>query len=189
MISSITVQNDARDLSQALGNVVDNLPKEMRIVSWKTAKKTTSFIAKAVTSELSVAQRVIKKQMTQKRVGKTGAEVVLKKSNRISLKDFKARQIKKGVSYKISKSKGRKTIAGAFRGPRPGVIAQKLNGHVFKRIGATRNPIQKLYGPSPWGVFAINKMQAQTTPKVNLELRKQMLERLRFKKLKKAGVI
>lgn len=181
-ISTITVENDATDLVLALDNVVKNLPKELRIVSWKVANKTKALIAKSVTRELAVAQKVVRSQMAQVRKEPTGAMVTLKKTRRIPLKKFGARQTKKGVSYRISKTEGRKKIASAF-------IVTKLGGHVFKRVGKQRLPIQKLFGPSPWGVFAINERQRHVTPQVEAEMRKQLTERLRFKTLKKNGVI
>lgn len=186
---NITVQNDASDVVNALGAVVSNLPKELRIVSWKTARKTKSLIAKEVTKELAVPQKIVRAELSQARREPTGAEVALRKTARIPLRDFKARQVRSGVSYKISKTKGRKRIDGAFQGPRPGVVFTKFRGHVFTRVGTARLPIRKLYGVSPWGVFAINKQQKQVTPKVNQELRKQLADRLRYQKLKKSGAI
>lgn len=180
---------NADPLIKALGNVVTNLPKELRIVSWKTAKKTKSIIAKDVVKELAVTQKIVRAQLVEKRVGKTGSSVTVKKSRRIPLRDYKARQTKAGISYKISKSKGRKTIPNAFKGPRPGLTFARFQGHVFGRMTNERKPIKILYGPSPWGVFAKSQMRVQTKPKIKNELRKQLAERVRFKTLKKQGVI
>ena len=186
---TITVQSEANFLVRSLGNVVRNLPKELRIVSWKTARKTKSFMAKEVTKELATPQKVVKATLKTDRKEPTGAEVTLRKTSRISLREFKARQTRAGVSYRISKSKGRQTVQGAFTGPKPGLTFVKFRGHVLKRVGKSRLPIRKLYGPSPWGVFAVNKLQTTVTPKVNAELRKQLQERLRYQKLKKSGAI
>lgn len=180
--STVTVQDNASDLVTSLGNVTTNLRKELRIVSWKVSGKTKSLIAKEVTKELAVAQKVVRRHLKAKRVEPTGALVRLEYQARIPLRDYKARQTKKGVSYKISKTKGRSKIASAF-------IVNKLGNHVFVRSGKSRLPIRKLYGPSPWGVFVVNKMTADLTPKVKSELTKQLAERLRFKTLKQSGAI
>lgn len=167
--------------------LVKNLPREMSIVSGKTARRGKSIIAKEVATELAVPQKVIRAQVTSRKVGKTGAATHLSKSKRIPLRDFKARQTKKGVSYKISKTGGRRMIAGAFQGPRPG--QHQWSGRVFIRKGKKRLPIQQLFGPSPWGVFVKKKKDRATKQKLHAELRKQIAERLRYRKLKASGAI
>lgn len=182
MISNVATNSDFEAKAIELAKVVSNLPKEMRIVSWKTAKKTKSLIAKSITQELATPQKVVRSKLTQVRSGPTGAEVTLKKTARISLRDFGARQTKKGVSYKVSKTKGRKTIASAF-------IIKKFGGHVFKRVSKVRTSHTQRYGPSPWGVFVKKQKDNQVMPKVELELHKQLAERLRYQKLKQSGAI
>ena len=108
---------DASVMINELKGVVKNLPKELAIVSGKTAKRGKSIIAKEVTQELAVPQKVVRKVLTTGKRGKTASFVDLEKSPRIPLRDFKARQNKRGLSYKISKSAGRKTIHGPFQGP------------------------------------------------------------------------
>ncbi|MEW5422667.1 hypothetical protein [Amorphus sp. 3PC139-8] len=57
----------------------------------------------------------------------------------LSLKNFGARQVRKGVSHK---GWGRRQVAkGAF-------IIEKYDGEVYRRISKKRRPITKLYGPS-----------------------------------------
>lgn len=198
MTLPISTAVEGRTIINALDALGLNITKEIGIINWKVARKTKSLIAKQVTKELSVTQKVVKAQLVARRnasraslVGGTeqAAEVELKKSRRIPLRDFKARQTKKGVSYKISKSTGRKTIAGAFKGPRPGLTFVRFRGHVMQRVGSARLPIRKLYGPSPWGVHVINKQADVITPQINAELRRQMRERLRYQRLKKSGAI
>lgn len=186
---TVTVQMDSSEVVKSLDNVVKNLSKELGIVAWKTARKGKSLVAKDVTKELAVTQKVVKKELAAKRIGKTGAEVTIDKSPRIPLRDFKARQIKRGVSYRISKTKGRKTIPGAFQGPRPGQMNVKWRGRVFKRTGKKRLPIIQLYGPSPWGVIVKNRRIRPIANQLNQELRKQLAERLRYQRLKKSGAI
>ena len=179
----VEIQKDANPLIVELDRVVKNLKKELRIVSWKAANKGESLIAKEVTKELNTAQRNVKAQITRKRVSSsTGSKLILAKSARIPLRDFKARQIKSGVSYKISKTRGRKRIPGAF-------IIKKFGGHVFKRENNDRGSIYKPAGVSPWGIFVVNKLQRQVTPKINQEVHKQLAERLRYQTLKKSGAI
>lgn len=81
------------------------------------------------------------------------AEVVAR-GKRIPLHDLKARQVRRGVRYKLGPET--KIIAAAF-------IARMQSGHVgvFTRIDARRLPIQEKFGPSIPRIFTrrvINKV-------------------------------
>ena len=190
MTIATSIQVDPSSILIALDNLGVNLKREIGIINRRVARKTRSLIAKEVTKELAVTQKSVRATITvhsQSRLSLSddnqAAEVELKKTDRLSLKRFKPRQLKRGgVSYKISKTQGRKTIPGAF-------IAGGLNGQVFVREGKERLPIRKLYGPSPWGVHVVNKQVVAILPKINGELRKQMNERLRYQTLKQSGAI
>jgi len=65
--------------------------------------------------------------------------------SRIPLKDFNARQKKRGVSYTVQKGR-RQTLDSAF-------IVKSMGDHVFKRVAGPRVPIIKLFGPSVPHVF------------------------------------
>lgn len=188
MTPTLTVTG-TKEARAALQNVTDNLKKQMGIVAWKAATKGKSLIAKDITQELAVPQKVVREQVNANRVGGRDAEVVLKKSRRISLREFGARQNKTGVSYRISKTQGRKTVAGAFQGPRPGVMKSSWKGNVFKRVGKKRLPIRKLRGVSPWGSFVKRNRIKPVGAQIQAELRKQLNERVRYLTLKKQGVI
>ena len=181
---------------KALKNVLDNnakaFKKQMAIAVNKTAANAQKQISKEVGKEVAVPQKIIRGTISIKRA-KVGvsptATVTQKQTSRISLREFGARQTKKGASYKISKTQGRKTIAGAFQGPKPGVINVRTKGHVFKRVGKERLPIQKLMGPSPWGVTVKNKIDEVVVRFSRADLLKQIKERTRFLGLKKSGAI
>lgn len=184
-----TVRMEAGDLINSLKNVTDNLPKQLSIVVGKTGRRAESITAKDITKELAVKQKTVKKEIKRRKTSKTSVEMELKKSARIPLRDFGARQTRKGVSYRISKTSGRKVVHGAFQGPKPGVRHGKWNGRVFKRVGKGRLPIVQLRGPSPWGVVVKRNRLAPITAQVNDELKKQIAERIRYLKLKKSGAI
>jgi hypothetical protein len=65
----------------------------------------------------------------------------------------------------------------------------RTKGHVFKRVGKERLPIQKLMGPSPWGVTVKNKIDEVVVKFSRADLLKQIKERTRFLGLKKSGAI
>lgn len=186
-------------LKAALGAAQEKLPREVATALNATAKVVKREMARDVTQELAVSQSVVMKTLSQrKKASKTSlsALVVLAKTRRISLRQFGARQTKKGVSYKISKTDGRKFIPGAFQGPKPGVMKASWRGTVFKRAGKERLPIIKLQGVSPWGVLAgkYTTARGKIVPYrlldlADRELRKQVERRVRYNVLKSQGVI
>lgn len=168
-------------LKKALGDQIDRLPKELAMAVNATAGATKRQMAKEVTKELAVPQKVVTSKLSQPRKAtrlETRAVVRMDKSRRISLREFGAKQNRSGVSYRISKSKGRKTVAGAFQGPKPGAISAKTRGNVFKRVGKSRLPIVKLNGPSPWGVFVKSGATDRVVKFAEDELEKQTKRRV-----------
>lgn len=190
---NLTVRNDGlARLADAVERSGRKLPREIATAVNATARKTKSFIAKQVTKELATKQKTVKEHTSQSRKANPSslaAAVRLSKSSRIPLKEFKPRQTKAGVSYRISKRTGRAVAVGAFQGPRPGLMKASWRGNVFKRVGRSRLPIVKLYGPSPWGVFVGQKMQKPTAGQARSELKRQLERRIRFNNLKADGTI
>lgn len=62
------------------------------------------------------------------------------------LKIFKPRQDQDGTTAFVWGK--RQLYVGSFMGPRPGVLAPKLFGHVWHRVGKSRLPIHKSWGPN-----------------------------------------
>lgn len=175
-------------VESALLNIVDGeiagFKKQLAIAVGKTAKKTESHMAKQVVKTINVAQKSVKNLLAIKKSPSTAsATVELSKSRRLYLKDFRPTQTKKGVTYRISKmQKGRNRIPNAF-------IVPKFDGQVFVRDGKSRGPIKRKRGPSPYGVFTLNGYEKPTKQQALEELRKQVLDRVRFLKLKREGKI
>lgn len=179
-------------IKEAIAGTGRKLRKELAIACNQTANKGKSIIAKQIAKELATPQKNIRTTIRVSRKAKDtdiSATVEVSKTKRLSLKEFGARQTKAGVSYRVSKSKGRKTVAGAFQGPKPGMINVKTKGNVFKRVGKSRLPIVKLMGPSSWGVFVVGKKQGPSAKEIEAELKKQIDRRIRFIVLKSSGTI
>lgn len=108
--------------------------RQMHIATSQAAKDGRSFIAKRMTKRLAQPQKSIRGMLTIKQSGQTGTTLTLKKRHRIPLKALKPKWKKSGVSYKPG-SAARKTIEGAFMGPKhPAQFLQFARGHVFKRM-------------------------------------------------------
>lgn len=198
-----------RELEKLLGGNSNKIARELNTAIGKTNTFAKSFVAKEIGKELKTTQKNIKATIKQKKKStpRTLVSVVgidEDGNDRIPLKNFNARQFGKkkkkarvagkakrkprkkkagGVSYVISKTKGRQKLIGAF-------IADSIGGHVFKRAkGTGRLPIQKLYGPSTWGVYKKKKLDPKVEINVSERLIKETAERLRLLKLRKAGTI
>jgi hypothetical protein len=194
MIGFTVQQQKVNELSKVLKGSDKLIRRQLTIAVNATGRKTTSEISKEIATELSTAQKNIKKTIKIKKKASNSekvptAIVTQSQTDRIPLRGFGARQTKKGVSYKVSKTKGRKDIQGAFQGPRPGIIKPSWRGRVFKRAGKSRLSIIQLFGPSPWGVFVKNKMKKPIVKESKQELIKQIERRIRFMKLKESGAI
>lgn len=184
----LTIDLDQRQiakLSEALDGNAKRLPREIKTAINATSRKTKTQISKDIRKELAAKAAAVNATLSISRKAtdsSLGAAVRLKQTARIPLRDFGARQTKQGVSYKTSKKGGRKTVTGGF-------IIDSIGKHAFKRQGKSRLPIQKLKGPSPWGVFVKQNMRPETVREANAELRKQIDRRIRFITLKKQGAI
>lgn len=194
MINFVIDRRKVNQLRELVGGSEKKLRQQLRIAVNETAKKTRGSMAKQVADEITASQKVIKTTIVTKQKAEASqkvptAVVTQKETRRIPLRDYKAKQTKQGVSYTVNKSKGRQKIAGAFQGPRPGVMKASWRGRVFKRVGATRLPIVQLFGPSPWGVFSKKKLKTPTVKESRKELRRQVDRRLRALKYKKSGAI
>lgn len=181
-----------KELKKAIEGTKRKLPGELRIAINSTAKKVSSEVSKEIRKELTLKATSVKRHIAIKRKATNAhlsAMVQLSESRRPTLKSYGARQTRAGASYKISKKSGRRVVKGGFMGPRPGVLAPKLQGHAFKRQGTGRYPLQILRGASPWAAFAKNRMIVPVNNVGTKELEKQVQRRIRFNVLKKAGLI
>jgi len=190
---NITVTDGSiASLKAAIKDTTRKLKAELRVAVNATANKSKSIINKEIRSELATTAKAVSStiRINRKASGDDiSAEVEVKKTGRISLREFGARQGRSGTSYKISKTKGRKTIPTAFQGPKPGLMKASWRGHVFKRVGKARLPIVKLFGPSPFGVMTVGKKLDPSIEQTQAELQKQIERRVRFITLKKTGAI
>lgn len=84
----------------------------------------------------------------------------------LPLRDFGAKQTAKGVTVRIRKKGSRKLIKGAF-------IRQGLGGHVFKRSGDERLPIEKLFSVSVPQAADDEGNINQATAAIEIEYRKE----------------
>lgn len=128
-----------------------DIKKIQKQAAWDTAKQTVTDISTRVRKKVAIKKKDLDPHLKRQRAAnkQLGAVVKLKESYRLSLKDFGARQLKRGgVTYKISKDASVVTLKGGkrkgfshvqksgVRGKIPDAfMIDKLGGHVFRRTG------------------------------------------------------
>jgi hypothetical protein len=195
----IALQVDAKQLEKlrvAIGGSPKKLKSNLQIAVNKTAGQSKKVMAAKVAERVKITQAAVKPLIAvRKAAGASGSLITasarLKPTKRISLREFGARQNKKGVTYQIAKytkqqsakrkkkgQKNREFIPGAF-------IVQSLGGHVFERKGKESLPIEKRMGPSAWGVFVVGEAHKPARKELKLILKKQIDKRIQFINFKK----
>lgn len=176
----------------ALRGIPGAVGKAVAMAANETAKKLKTQISTDIRQKVPIKKGDIDKFINIYRANagdqSPQATVRLSKSARIPLSYFGAREVgvtrgrslvKKhgggheptggGVSYNI----GHRFVEGAF-------IVERFGGHVFKRVGKERLPIQKLYGPSPWGVFVKAGLMGKTLIDAKTEMEAQLFRAARY---------
>lgn len=191
----ISIEIDAaqiKRLRKAVGKAGKQFSKEMAGAINATSKKTKIKIGRDIRSTVNMKKDEAERPLrisAQATENSLTAVVNLKKTKRLGLRHFGAKQDKRGVSYKISKTGGRSRVAGAFQGPRPGVMKMSWKGNAFKRVGASRLPIVMLKGVSAFGAYAKNDLEGPQITETQAELSKQMERRINLNILRANGLV
>lgn len=159
--SLIQVEFNEREV-RALTNQFNLSPAAIQTAMFRAVNDTLisarQVIVQKVRERFKIKAKVIRELVRLRKARKgpsPGGAVTLSATSRIPLRDFGARQTKRGVSYEIET--GRRTlIPGAFILDTAllGAGADQASEHVFVRAeGAGRLPIRKRYGLSPWGAY------------------------------------
>lgn len=184
--------NQLKRLREAVGKSKKNLKKELAGAINATSKKTKLQVGRDIRKTVNLKKDEAEKPLSLRATATESslvAIVSLKKTKRLGLRHFGARQDKRGVSYKISKTGGRSRVNGAFQGPKPGVMKISWKGNAFKRVGKERLPIIMLKGVSAYGAYAKNDLEGPQVKEINKELSKQMERRINLNILRANGLV
>lgn len=192
MIEIAIDAKQVKRLREATAKARKSFGKQLAAAINDTTKKGRLEMGRNIRSVVKLTKPISEKEIKVKQRA-TEANLVgvvsLGKEARFGLQRFSARQTKAGVKYQISKIGGTKTVSGAFMGPKPGVLAPKLYGGVFKRVGKKRLPIVKLYGVSPFGTYVQNNFEPGDVLMMTKNLQHQMERRINQNVLRAAGLI
>lgn len=192
MISIDVNAKQLKRLRASVGRAKGKFGRELAAAVNAVAKKARLDIGRDVRKTIAIKKDESEKPL--KISGKATAEqprvtVSLKKTPRLGLRHFGARQDKRGVSFKISKTGGRTRVEGAFLGPRPGVMNTKWKGNAFRRVGKERLPIIHLRAVSAFGAFVKNDFEKPMIKSIRENLSKQMERRIKLNILRAQGLV
>ena len=179
-------------LREATGEAKKNFTKELAGAINAVSNKTKLQIGRDIRATVALKKDESEKPISIRATAtpeNLKAIVTLKKTKRLGLRHFGARQDKRGVSYKINKKGGRSRADGAFQGPKPGVMKTSWKGNAFKRVGASRLPIVMLKGVSAYGAYAKNELSGPQVKAIEDELAKQMERRIKLNVLRANGLV
>lgn len=179
-------------LADAVSSSGKKLTKEIAGAINQVSKKTKLEMGRDIRKRVAIPKDEVEKPLSiraQATEGNLSAVVSLKETKRLGLRHFGARQDKRGVSYKIDKTGGRKRVNSAFQGPKPGVMRMKWKGNAFKRVGASRLPIVQLKGVSAYGTYKKNEMAGPQVKSIESELTKQLERRIKLNVLRASGLV
>lgn len=159
MIEVVVNKGQMRALRHMLKTIPQDIPRVLARALNKIARATNTRILRGITKRYTITQRDLKdKNITLSKANyKTLRAVINIHGRRIRLLHFKAKQLKKGVSYKIRKSGRRKKVYAFMESPpgsgQPTMMPKTGHRGVFTRRGKKRLPIVELYGPSVPAIF------------------------------------
>jgi hypothetical protein len=131
--SLLSVENVLRQL----GN---QAPHAIRRAVNHTGDKALTQVTRMLARQTGVKYRTVKQALSVQRANYDRASYTIRsRGGYISLKEFDPRQTRKGVSAMVWGK--RRVFPHSF-------IAPSLGGHVFLRMGKSRNPIRKMWGPA-----------------------------------------
>ena len=159
------------------------------------ARARVSALNRVATTARAEAARLIAKRRGLK-IGTVKEQILIRRASRaldkaeivvhgkpISLRDYAARQTRKGVSVVVTKGQRKRVkVAGnaAFQ-------IQRLGQHVFVRTGKARLPIRKLFGPSLPSTFTQEAISSAVIRAAREAWPKRFAEAVAYE-LRRAGV-
>lgn len=164
-------------LAAALNNVAGDIALQTAIAINYAAKFHRRQIAKQIKKLIAIRNlEPLEKATKVKQASPSNlvAEIHIERRARISLKEFSPTQTRAGVSYRISKTGGRKLLPGAF-----GPDIAKLHHHVFKREGKEREPIVFQAGPRMSTVYQKNNLSPWSEQDIQDRLEHELERRIK----------
>lgn len=166
MAAALRITVDARQLLRMAETFrkagVETRPAEARAIN-HTGDKTRTRVIRALVKQMGTTYGVVNKALGRPiRANPASLAYVIRvKGPALSLKEFKARPTRKGVS--AAPWGTRRVFPHSF-------IAPSMGGHVFVRTSRARFPVKKLWGPAVPNELVRNQSKAAFEATVATEL-------------------
>lgn len=166
----LDVKADIEQVTKALSDLQRvKVPKVAARALNKTIGNVRTQASKSIRQERALSAKVVKDALKVEKATQAKLTASLTASGRpIPLREYQARQGKKGVTVKVSPG-ARKLVVHAGN---KAFEIDKFGKHVYARTGTKRTPIKKLYGPSIPATFlkevvveAMRKVGGENWPK------------------------
>lgn len=169
MAGVVTLRFESTDARRAIVRLRTVAPQRIARALNRAGGSARTFVVRGVAKDMAIKQDAVKKQIVTRDARPDKLHVAIEiRGARISLKEFGARQTRRGVT--ANTGGGRQLYPGAF------IMAR--NGHVFKRQGRARLPIVKLHGASLPHVF--DKHAPAALARGEEQLVKNLIHELKF---------
>lgn len=188
---NVDVRVDVAQMKRSLNAIERKLvPRAAANAINKTAITARKVGDQRIRQRFNLKSAVVKANITIKRAGSSHLIAVIEASGKpIALKDYAARATRKGVTYRISKVRGRRlyTAKGQL-----GFIVSSLGGHVYVRKGPEpKGPatvgIRKVFGPSLPQYFVTRLVRQAMMSSIQETWPKRFKEAMDFQLLRSRG--
>lgn len=178
-------ERDQRLLLEMVGRDPKQYRRHLGAAVSRASRQVRTFISDRIRKKVHLRKSTVDRRIIFRNINsgqQVGIDVIVQETKRIPLKEFQARQTRRGVSYRLSKDRPRAVIRGAF-----GPNIDKLGRHVYVRAGRKRFPIIKQYGISPWGVVVKGGIVQEAVAAARRFLDEQVSDRIRFLQIRQTG--
>lgn len=168
-MAAITLRLNSADVQRTIARLRDVAPQRIARSLNRAGVSARTVIVREIAKDMAITQNAVKKHVVTRDARPDKLHVSIEISGaRISLKEFGARQTRRGVT--ANTGRGRQLYPSTF------IVAR--NGHVFKREGRARLPIVKLHGASLPHVF--DKHAPAALARGEEQLVKNLIHELKF---------
>lgn len=140
----------------------------------RSLRSASSLISRTVRRDIALKARTIKDSLHTTRARRSQsvptAEIKVDRKA-VPLKEYGAKQIRAGLSYRTSKRGGRKRIKSGF-------VVGSYGLNAFLRVGSARGPLKMLFGPSVGG--AVRARDEEILGGIEELIDKNIKERVRW---------
>lgn len=148
----LDVRFDLEEFRRGLSEIQKKqVPKAAGIALGRVGTTVRKQASVTIRQRLAISAAVAKNQITLRRVGTDRLTLIVEATGQpIPLRDFQAKQGKRGVTYRVSPRRGRRQYENKFG---KAFVVRQFGGNVFARVtadppGKAKAKIARIYGPS-----------------------------------------